>query len=432
MGEETAGRRVLYVSYDGALEPLGASQIVAYLERLADRAAITLVTFEKPGDIEDADRMARMRARLERAGIAWIPLRYHKRPPALSTAWDVLVGCRAACRWARAGRPGIVHVRGYVAALIGLYARRWHRERLLFDMRGFWVDEKVEAGHWPPGGILFRLGKHFERRFLERADAVVSLTHAGVRELPRLGRVRDHVPIEVIPTCADLDRFQPGAADEAQRRELGLDGALVVGCVGTLHNWYLRDDTLSYLAWLARRVDRMKALIVTRDDHETLCRDAVRCGLPPDRLVLVRAAFDEMPALMRLMQVGVIFIRVGFSKRASAATKLAELLGCGVPVIINDGIGDSGSIVRDGHVGLVLSEATPAAFDRADADVRELLRDGDLSTRCREVARREFSLAAGVARYAALYDQLFDVRPTPDATAATTSDRAGRHRPADA
>src|SRR5262245_48131003 len=40
--------RVIYVSYDGALDPLGASQVVPYLLGLAERGvAVTLVSFEK-------------------------------------------------------------------------------------------------------------------------------------------------------------------------------------------------------------------------------------------------------------------------------------------------------------------------------------------------------------------------------------------------
>jgi glycosyltransferase involved in cell wall biosynthesis len=409
-----SGRRVLYISYDGALEPLGESQVVAYLERLADRASITLLSFEKRADLADAVRVAAMRRRLERAGIAWLARRYHKRPPVVSTVFDVIAGCLSARRWAvkertQTGTPGpiaIAHARGYVPALIALDVKRAHGARFLFDMRGFWVDEKVESGQWPAGGLLYRVGKRCERRFFAAADAIVSLTHAGVREFPKLGRIRPGVPVAVIPTCADLDRFQPGAADASTRRDLGLDGAVVVGCVGTLSNWYLRGETLSFLAWLAGRMPRMKALIVTREDHGRLRADAARQGLPSDRLVLTRAPFEEMPALMRLMDAGVFFIRVCFSKRASAATRLAEFLGCGVPVIINDGIGDAGAIVRDGRAGVVLPDTTPRAFEASADQVLALFADGEVRARCRDVAVREFSLTDGVARYAALYEQL--------------------------
>ena len=44
--------RVVYVSYDGANEPLGRSQVVAYLERLARSWDITLVSFEKDDEEE--------------------------------------------------------------------------------------------------------------------------------------------------------------------------------------------------------------------------------------------------------------------------------------------------------------------------------------------------------------------------------------------
>ena len=51
MDRQRAETRVLYLSYDGALEPLGQSQVVPYLVGLAARgAAITLVSFEKPAE----------------------------------------------------------------------------------------------------------------------------------------------------------------------------------------------------------------------------------------------------------------------------------------------------------------------------------------------------------------------------------------------
>jgi glycosyltransferase involved in cell wall biosynthesis len=179
----------------------------------------------------------------------------------------------------------------------------------------------------------------------------------------------------------------------------------VVGCVGTLSNWYLREETLSYLAWLSTKFETMKALIVTREDHDRLRADAVRAGLPSDRLVLTRAPFEEMPALIRLMNVGVFFIRVCFSKRASSATKLAEFLGCGVPVVINEGVGDSGECVRRHRVGVVLPDASPGVGASEDA-LRSLLADRDLARRCRATALDAFSLGRGVDAYANLYEQL--------------------------
>ena len=41
---------VLYISYDGMLEPLGQSQVLSYLKRLASDRSIHLISFEKAAD----------------------------------------------------------------------------------------------------------------------------------------------------------------------------------------------------------------------------------------------------------------------------------------------------------------------------------------------------------------------------------------------
>ena len=88
--------RTLYISYDGLLEPLGESQVVSYLEKLSPTYDISVLSFEKPEDARNSERMSEMQARLARADICWIPLRYHKWPPGLSTGYAIRHAARAA------------------------------------------------------------------------------------------------------------------------------------------------------------------------------------------------------------------------------------------------------------------------------------------------------------------------------------------------
>ena len=149
-----------------------------------------------------------------------------------------------------------------------------------------------------------------------------------------------------------------------------------------------------------------KVLFVTREDHERLRADAAAAGLAPDRMVLAAAAFEEMPAFVRLMRLGVFFIKPVPSKRGSAATKLAEFLGCGVPVVINDGVGDSGDLVRRHGVGVVLADVTRETMEASLVPVARLLGDSSAGARCVAAARAHFDLAVGVAKYSALYARL--------------------------
>ena len=45
-------------------------------------------------------------------------------------------------------------------------------------------------------------------------------------------------------------------------------------------------------------------------------------------------------------------------------TKLGEFLGCGVPCVCNDGIGDMTDIINSGKVGIVLN-----SFDKVEKEV---------------------------------------------------------------
>ena len=404
--------QALYVSYDGTLEPLGESQVVNYLTRLSAGYRITLISFEKPEDLSDHARVIAMEQRFHTSGINWIPLRYHKSPPVFSTIFDVVRGVLSARRVCQEGAIRIVHARGYVAALVALFVRRAGAPRFLFDMRGFWVDEKVEAGHWRAHGLLYRLGKWWERRFFEGADAIVSLTEAGVQALPTLGyKIPDTVPMVVIPTCVDLQRFKPGRKDPDLVGPLGLQGKVVIGCVGTMSNWYMRTEMLRYLAYLSKSMESLRVLIVTREDHEILRRDAVASGVPDAAMVLTRARFSEMPRYMPLFDAGLFFIRPTLSKRASAATKLAEFLACGVPVILNDGVGDSGAIVRDHEVGVVLPALNQEAFVASLPLVQALFAAPSMSSQCRQAASELFDIERGTDQYRRLYEKL-DAVPT--------------------
>ncbi len=78
-----ANRRVLYISYNGMLDPLGQSQVIPYLKELS-RAGVrfTLLSFEGPKGYtsEGRERCERLRTELASSEIDWHFLRHHKRP----------------------------------------------------------------------------------------------------------------------------------------------------------------------------------------------------------------------------------------------------------------------------------------------------------------------------------------------------------------
>ena len=390
---------ILYISYDGMLEPLGYSQVLGYLKLLAPGREIHLISYEKKQDWDNQAERARLAAEIAAAGIRWHPLRYHKAPTAVATSWDIAIGTLTGLFLVLRHRLAIVHARSYVASVVALAIKRVTRVRYLFDMRGFWADERVDVQLWSRTGRLYRVAKWFERQFLLHADHVVSLTHAGVRELRKFPYLSEKMPpVTVISTCADLRHFRVLPRNDAS--------PFVLGYVGSAGTWYDFDAAVVAFVELKRLRPDARFLILNRGEHAFIRERLQAAGVREEDFELFSARHEEIPAQMARMTAGVFFIKPVFSKQASAPTKLGEFLGCGVPCLANHGVGDMAAILEESHVGIAVANLGPEAVKAGVSALLELVHSPMLPERCVRVAHENFALEKGVERYADVYTDM--------------------------
>ena len=393
---------IFYITYDGLLEPLGQSQVLAYMEKLAQEWHVHIVSFEKPKDRRNKALMEAMGARLSASSISWTPLTYHKSPSMPATAFDIAHGALVAFWLALRRKAAVVHVRSYVPGLMALPAKRIMGTKLLFDMRGFWADERVDGGLWPNGGGLYRLAKNLERLLLESADHIVTLTQASVPELRRYPCLEGHIAsLSVVPTCADLSRFRPQATSRQKQFTLGY-----VGSIGT---WYLLDEILTFYLTLLEARPEAHLLFVNCNEHALIREFSARRGISSERFEVVSAEHGDVPGQIARMAAAVAFYKPSYSRVACAPTKLAEYLGCGVPCIGNIGVGDMEQTLEGKRVGVALRDFSPADHKNAVDRLLALCDEPELRSRCIATAHELFSLEAGVEAYRQIYCELCGV-----------------------
>lgn len=98
------------------------------------------------------------------------------------------------------------------------------------------------------------------------------------------------------------------------------------------------------------------------------------------------------------------------SELGRSPTRMGEILGCGLPVVANDGVGDVARIIRDYNVGVIAAGSSASDMEKAWDDLQCLLSDPDLPIRCRRAAEEVFSLKAGTAAYSRLYAAISERR----------------------
>ena len=391
------GPAALYISHDGVLDPVGQSQILSYLQPLAREFPCGLVSFEK-ADRATGNAFHVTQKKLRQQGVAWFPFRYHRRPPVLAQGLDILCAGTALAAANLLGRIGFFHARSYPPALMALIGRIPRRRPFLFDMRGFWPEERISAGLWRTDGWLYRLVKSWERVFLRKADRIVVLTEMAKTTLVKRGIPR--AKVSVIPTCVDLVKFKMPRGKILRSRAPWLCFS------GNCQTWYLRKEMIRTAARLMDLFPGARLQILTQEHPDSIRRDFAAWGIPTGRTRVQAASFGQMPRLLARADLGIFFIRRDPAAPGRAAIKLAEFLACGVPVLINAGIGDSDRIVTGTRTGLVLADATPAEMEKRIPALRRLLRDPKTPQRCRAAAEQYFDLQNGIRAYRSLYQKL--------------------------
>ena len=406
------GARVLYITYDGLTDPLGGSQILPYLTGLAALGhRVTILSCEKP------ERMSKdgssVRQLCEREHLAWHPLKYHKKPPVLSSVLDAAALHWAAIRLHRRDRFDVVHCRSYIPARAGMALKRRYGVRFLFDLRGFWPDEKVEGGNWdlanPLYAAIYRYFKRLETRLLIAADHIVSLTEAGrIQLMARPELAGQGKPIAVIPCCVDFNHFPMATASSrrAARARLAIeDDAAVLAYLGSLGSWYMLDEMLEFFKAFASRRGSARFLFITLDNPESIRRAAADHGIDPSQLIIRAASRDEVRQLVAAADLGIFFIKPVFSKTASSPTKMGEMVAAGLPIIANAGVGDVERMIAELGCGVAIREFTTEHYEAALDQLEQLV--GNAGTR-RMRAKELFDVQLGIERYDRIYRELAD------------------------
>ncbi|MDC3316422.1 glycosyltransferase [bacterium] len=395
-------QHIIYLSRTGLLEPLGQSQVVSYVRGLSDEYSITVLSFEKSSDMADVERVQNLRDDCKRHNIDWRPLKYRKRPKYAVQFLSFIQMISIVLYRYIIGRCDLVHARSYVPGIVAWLINRLVRVPFIFDMRGLWPEELIVSKRISRGSFAHKLLNWLEGRMLFDAATVISLTEAGVKYLNQShGENLQKKHIVVIPTCADLERFSPGISGSQSARPR------VFGCIGSvLSGWFDIDLLSKFYEFVGKNDPDVIFDIVTRDDP-ALVIDALALSEQLLSRVKVRSSSsEEMPQVINGHDLNVMFYVGGeISELGRSPTRMAEVLGCGLPVIANQGVGDVENIISENNVGVILENNQPDDFASSLSAIDKLLVDREHSERCRKTAEEYFSLERGTEIYRAVYRQ---------------------------
>ncbi|KAA9041792.1 glycosyltransferase family 4 protein [Ginsengibacter hankyongi] len=402
-------KKILFISYDGLTDPLGQSQVIPYLAGLTKYGyCFTILSCEKP------QRYALYKRDIEKLlssfDVKWFPIVYHKKPPVLSSVYDVLMLKRKAKFLHSKESFDMVHTRAGIPSLIGLWMKKKFNVKFLHDVREFYADSRVDGGIWnlknPLYKIIYKYFKRIEEEEVKHCDGMVCLTYAAKKIIQQRPQYSQKVFLEVIPCSVDMQLFDPERIDAHQkaavRKQLNISANdVVISYLGSIGGWYLTNEMMMFYRIILDKNPNAKFLFISPHEPAIIIDIGVKFGIPKEKIIVHNAQRYEVPLLLSFSDYSVFFIKPCYSKQSSSPTKHGEIMAMGIPAISNSGVGDVDEIITGAKSGITLKNLNQQEFESVASLISDRIKFD--SKIIRNGAREYYDLQKAIDSYKKIY-----------------------------
>jgi len=301
-------------------------------------------------------------------------------------------------------RPNIIHAHSPVLnALPALRVGKRLNIPVVYEVRAFWEDAAVDHGTTGEGSLRYRLTHWLETRTLKRADHVFTICE-GLRS-DIVGRGIPAARVTVIPNAVDIESFEPGGQpDAALKAQLGLEGASVIGFIGSFYAYEGLDLLLDALPGILLQQPEVRVLLVGGGPQDAALKDqAQRLGVADKVVFTGRVPHEQVQRYYDLVDV------LAYPRHPMRLTELVtplkplEAMAQGRLLVASD-VGGHKELIRHGETGMLFKAGSSDALTQTVAD---LLAARDRWPAMRAAGRRfveeERNWTRSVANYAKVY-----------------------------
>ena len=304
-------------------------------------------------------------------------------------------------------QPDVIHAHSPVLnALPALKVGRALGIPVVYEVRAFWEDAAVDHGTTTEGSLRYRLTQRLETHALHQADHVFTICEGLRHDIVGRGVRADKVT--VIPNAVDIENFEPGGQpDAALKAELGLEGATVLGFIGSFYAYEGLDLLLTALPTLLCERPELRVLLVGGGPQEAALKAQASSLGVADKVVFAgRVPHAQVQRYYDLIDV------LTYPRHSMRLTELVtplkplEAMAQGRLLVASD-VGGHKELIRDGETGALFTAGSAEALAGALAAMFENRADWQ---RLRAAGRRfvelERNWTVSASRYRAPYRKL--------------------------
>jgi len=233
---------------------------------------------------------------------------------------------------------------------------------LVFEVRDLWPESLSAVGVGDEDSLLHHALAAVAGFLYQRSDRIVVVTPAFKEHLVRRWRVpADKIAIVENGVETDLFAPAPAAANNAVRRELGVEAKFLVCYIGTMGMAHGLETLLEAAGQLQREKSNAQFLLVGEGaEKERIKTMAQALGLANVSFVDQQPR-EKIPAFISASDACLVLLKKTDIFKTVIPTKMLEFMSCARPVILGVD-GEARQIVEDSGAGLVIEPENSAAL----------------------------------------------------------------------
>ncbi len=304
-------------------------------------------------------------------------------------------------------RPDQLHVHSPVLnALAAANVARRHRLPWLYEIRAFWEDAAVGNGTGSEGSARYRLTRLLETWAAQQADAVAVICEGLRRDLVARGISEDK--IVVAPNGVDMALFgHPPPPDAGLARSLGLEGAEVVGFIGSFYDYEGLDDLIAAMPILLASRPKAHLLLVGGGPMEEALKAQAEASPARHRIRFI----GRIPHQQVELYYGLVDV-LAYPRKALRLTELVtplkplEAMAQRKLVAASD-VGGHRELIEDGVTGTLFPPGDPAALAAALTGIFADRKGWEeRRNTARRFVERDRNWSSNISRYNEAYQKL--------------------------
>jgi PEP-CTERM/exosortase A-associated glycosyltransferase len=304
-------------------------------------------------------------------------------------------------------KPDVLHAHSpSLNAIAALKAGKKFGIPVVYEVRAFWEDAAVDHGTSTEGGLRYRLTRALETHALRQADAVTTICEGLRRDIVARGIPADK--ITVIPNAVDIDKFAVGGvADQDLKTKLGLQGARLIGFIGSFYAYEGLDILLRAVPALTAERPDLRVLLVGGGPEDARLRQLAKDLNIVDKVVFTgRVPHEQVQMYYDLLDV-LVYPRLSM-RLTDLVTPLKplEAMAQGRVLAASD-VGGHQELIVDGKTGVLFKADDPQALAVKVGGLIDAQAEWPaLRAAGRQFVESERNWKASVGRYKSIYGRL--------------------------